>query len=50
MSQGGSSLIANWVIIALLMVVSHHARKPVAVAGSADLAGDTTQIVSRTSS
>ncbi|MGJ3508292.1 FtsW/RodA/SpoVE family cell cycle protein [Enemella sp. A6] len=50
MSQGGSSLIANWVIVALLMVISHHARKPVAVASSADLAGDTTQIVSRAAS
>lgn len=28
MSQGGSSLIANWVIIALLLQVSHQARRP----------------------
>lgn len=30
MSQGGSSLIANWVIAGLMLVISHQARKPVA--------------------
>ena len=35
MSQGGSSLICNWIVVGLLMVISHHVRKPVAtVAGS----------------
>lgn len=47
LSQGGSSLVANWLIIALLMVISHHARKPVAVATYNDLTGDTTQVVMR---
>lgn len=28
MSQGGSSLIANWIIIGILMVISHQARRP----------------------
>ena len=28
LSRGGSSLIANWVIIAMLMLVSHQARRP----------------------
>ncbi len=28
MSQGGSSLVANWIIIGILMVVSHRARMP----------------------
>lgn len=28
MSQGGSSLIANWVIVAIIMIVSHRNRKP----------------------
>ncbi|MDR1790077.1 MAG: FtsW/RodA/SpoVE family cell cycle protein [Propionibacteriaceae bacterium] len=28
LSQGGSSLVANWVLVALLMVVTHHARRP----------------------
>jgi len=29
MSQGGSSLIANWVIIGIFMTISHQARRPV---------------------
>lgn len=29
MSQGGSSMIANWVIAGLLLIISHQARKPV---------------------
>lgn len=28
MSQGGSSLIANWIIVAMLMQISHQARRP----------------------
>ena len=28
MSQGGSSMVANWVIIAILLVISHRARRP----------------------
>ena len=28
MSQGGSSLIANWIIIGILMVISHRSRLP----------------------
>ncbi|WP_245244010.1 FtsW/RodA/SpoVE family cell cycle protein [Tessaracoccus sp. MC1865] len=28
MSQGGSSLIANWIIIGILMVISHRSRQP----------------------
>jgi len=29
LSRGGSSLVANWAIAALLMVVSHQARRPI---------------------
>ncbi len=29
MSQGGSSLISNWIVVALLLVISHHVRKPI---------------------
>lgn len=28
MSQGGSSMIANWVIVAIIMIVSHRNRRP----------------------
>ncbi|MBA8793801.1 cell division protein FtsW (lipid II flippase) [Friedmanniella endophytica] len=30
MSQGGSSMIANWVVIGLLLLISHQVRKPIA--------------------
>ena len=29
MSQGGSSLICNWIVVGLLLVISHQVRKPV---------------------
>ncbi len=45
MSQGGSSLIANWVIVALLLIVSHHARKPIATVAAIDADSETTQLV-----
>ena len=28
MSQGGSSLVANWIIVGILLVISHRARMP----------------------
>lgn len=31
MSQGGSSLVANWIIIAIVLVISHRARMPQAM-------------------
>ena len=44
MSQGGSSMVCNWIVVALLLVVSHHVRKPVVtVPASAD--AETTQLV-----
>jgi cell division protein FtsW (lipid II flippase) len=44
MSQGGSSLVSNWIVVGLLMVISHHARKPIATLDEpAD--AQTTQIV-----
>lgn len=45
MSQGGSSLVANWVIIALMLVISHQARKPTAVASEVALDQETTQVI-----
>jgi cell division protein FtsW (lipid II flippase) len=45
MSQGGSALIANWVIMGLLLVISHHARKPIATVVDIDADSETTQLV-----
>lgn len=28
LSQGGSSMIANWILVAILLVISHQARRP----------------------
>ena len=36
MSQGGSSLIANWTVMGLLLVISHQVRKPVATTGAVE--------------
>jgi cell division protein FtsW (lipid II flippase) len=43
MSQGGSSLICNWVVVGLLLVISHHVRKPVATV--TEINTDETQLV-----
>ncbi|MFT4293843.1 MAG: FtsW/RodA/SpoVE family cell cycle protein [Micropruina sp.] len=46
-SQGGSSLIANYAMIALLMVVTHQVRRPAPPAAEPlqSLAHDTTQVI-----
>lgn len=46
-SQGGSSLVANYAMLALLMVVTHHARRPLSPTGEPlqSLAHDTTQVI-----
>ena len=46
-SQGGSSLIANYAMIALLMVVTHQVRRPATAAEEPlqSLAHDTTQVI-----
>lgn len=45
MSQGGSSMIANWVIVALLLVISHQARKPAATRLEASPDAEETQVI-----
>ena len=48
LSQGGSSLIANYLLLALLLIVTHHVRQPQSqVVGGpvASLAHDTTQVI-----
>jgi len=45
MSQGGSSMICNWIIVGLLMVVSHQVRRPVATAAEYEPDLETTQVV-----
>lgn len=49
LSQGGSSLLANWIIIALLLLISHQARRPVVKSPDAgmiaDLADDETSVI-----
>ncbi|SHJ66609.1 cell division protein FtsW, lipid II flippase [Tessaracoccus bendigoensis DSM 12906] len=50
MSQGGSSLIANWIIIGILMVISHRARMPQAATAAPQEAEDlsaTTMVIPR---
>ena len=48
LSQGGSSLICNWIVVALLLVVSHQARKPVVTVAPLDPDAETTQLVRAT--
>ena len=45
MSQGGSSLISNWLVMALLLVISHHVRKPAPTVTPLDPDAQTTQLV-----
>jgi len=51
LSQGGSSMIANWLLIAVLLVISNQVRRPVAelpvgVSGITELNEETTQVLS----
>lgn len=48
MSQGGSSLVANWVMIGLLLVITHQVRRPVPMAAAMPVAsfeGDATELI-----
>lgn len=51
LSQGGSSMIANWILIALILVMSHQARRPqaqieVSASGVTSLDDESTQVFS----
>ncbi len=49
MSQGGSSMVANWLVMAIMLLVSHDARRPVAVVANGpdveSLSSDATQVI-----
>lgn len=48
MSQGGSSLVANWVMVAILLVITHQVRRPareVAAMPMASLEADPTELI-----
>jgi cell division protein FtsW (lipid II flippase) len=48
LSQGGSSLVANWLLVALLLVITHQIRKPapeLPAQPMVSLAADTTQVI-----
>ena len=45
MSQGGSSLVCNWLVVALLLVISHQVRKPVVTVTAPDPDAEMTQVV-----
>lgn len=48
MSQGGSSLVANWMIVGIILVISHRARMPqAATATPQELADDSTVVISK---
>lgn len=45
MSQGGSSLVCNWIVVGLLLVISHHVRKPAVTVSPLSADAETTQLV-----
>ncbi len=45
MSQGGSSLVCNWIVAGLLLVISHQVRKPVATVTPINPDVEQTQLV-----
>jgi cell division protein FtsW (lipid II flippase) len=45
MSQGGSSLVCNWIVAGLLLVISHQVRKPAATVAAINPDVEQTQLV-----
>ncbi|GAB3849685.1 FtsW/RodA/SpoVE family cell cycle protein [Nesterenkonia populi] len=40
LAAGGSALLANWLIVALMLLISHSARRPVVVGGMVNTSGE----------
>lgn len=51
MSQGGSSLVANWILVGILMIISHRARMPQAATATPTTASEiedhSTELIAR---
>jgi hypothetical protein len=45
MSQGGSSMICNWIVLGLLMIISNQVRKPVPTIAERGSDDETTQLL-----
>ncbi len=45
LSSGGSSLLANWTLVAILLRISDHARRPLPEVGASPVASAQTQVV-----
>ncbi len=48
MSQGGSSMVANWIVVAAMLIISHQARRPAlqpVITEVAELDAESTQII-----
>ncbi|QGF23514.1 FtsW/RodA/SpoVE family cell cycle protein [Raineyella fluvialis] len=45
MTHGGSSMVVNWMIVGLLLVISHQVRRPVITATELSMADDSTQLI-----
>jgi cell division protein FtsW (lipid II flippase) len=45
LSQGGSSLICNWIVVGLLLVISHQVRKPAVTVTPLGADAETTELV-----
>lgn len=47
MSYGGSSLVANYLLLAILVKISHAARRPIITNPHAPIASSSTEVIER---
>ncbi len=47
MSYGGSSLVANYLLLAILVKISHAARRPLMTNPQASIAASSTEVIER---